>query len=350
MARKLPDSTLLHFLVTVSGVSGNLLRFALSLLRSRAALSAENLFLRMQLAFYQERRVQPHRLSDAARICLVLWPRLFDWREALVVVKPATLIRWHCRAFRLLWRWKSRGGRPRLPQNIRLLIAEMVKENPTWGQAQVAEELALKLGISISPRTVRAYWPQAPLRSGPRAARSHHWRTFIRNHAKSVLTCDFFVAVLVHFQLLYVFVVMEIGTRRILHCNAPTLLVDAREQNSFDFSRFPAWFADIERKALKLGDYSIAGLEDVCVVERKDLSDLVHSFAAERAVFVHRLRLMAQYPHRLLVVTAPLSQVKSPYPHSAVNPNRCRTKFLRSTTGSRNTNVERSEEKRRNEF
>jgi inosine-uridine nucleoside N-ribohydrolase len=97
MARKLPDATLLHFLVTVSGVSGNLLRFALSLLRSRAALSAENLFLRMQLAFYQERRVQPHRLSDAARICLALWPRLFDWREALVVVKPATLIRWHCR-------------------------------------------------------------------------------------------------------------------------------------------------------------------------------------------------------------------------------------------------------------
>jgi hypothetical protein len=106
-----------------------------------------------------------------------------------------------------------------LPKNLRQLIAEMVTENPTWGQAQVVNELALKLGIYVSPRTVRAYWPQAPLRSGPRAANSQDWRTFIRNHAKSVLACDFFVAVSVRFQLRYVLVVMEIGTRRIPHCN-----------------------------------------------------------------------------------------------------------------------------------
>ena len=68
----------------------------------------------------------------------------------------------------------------------------------------------------------------------------------------------------------------------------PTVLVDTREQNPFDFSRFEAWFSGIERTALKLGDYSIAGLEDLCVVERKDLSDLVHSFTAERSVFVNR--------------------------------------------------------------
>lgn len=178
--------------------------------------------MRKQLAFYQERQVERRRMNDVARICLVLWSRLFNWREALVVVKPATLIGWHRRAFRLFWRWKSRGGRPRLPKNICQLIAEMVRENPTWGQAQVADELALKLGIYVSPRTVRAYWPQAPLRLGPRAAGSQRWQTFIRNHAKSVLACDFFVAVSVRFQLLYVLLVMEIGTRRILHCNVTT--------------------------------------------------------------------------------------------------------------------------------
>ena len=90
----------------------------------------------------------------------------------------------------------------------------------------------------------------------------------------------------------------------------PTLVVDTREQNPFDFSRFAGWFAGVEHRCLKLGDYSIAGLEEVCVVERKDLPDLVHSFTTERAVFVHRLRLMAECPHRLLVITAPLSQVK----------------------------------------
>ena len=100
-----------------------------------------------------------------------------------------------------------------------------------------------------------------------------------------------------------------------------TVLVDTREQNPFSFARFRGWFAGIERRTLKLGDYSLDGLEDVCVVERKDLADLVHSFSAERRAFVARLREMSRVPHRLLVVTAPLSQVKTPYAHSRVSPN-----------------------------
>ncbi len=100
------------------------------------------------------------------------------------------------------------------------------------------------------------------------------------------------------------------------------VLVDTREQNPFDFSRFAGWFSRVEKKALALGDYSIAGLEDVCVVERKDLDDLIHSFTVERTVFVDRLRRMSSYPYRLLVVTTTLSQIKSPYSHSGTNPNR----------------------------
>jgi ERCC4-type nuclease len=101
----------------------------------------------------------------------------------------------------------------------------------------------------------------------------------------------------------------------------PVIVVDTREQNPFDFSRLEGWFSGVEKRALKLGDYSIAGLEDVCVVERKDLSDLVRSFTVERKGFVARLRQMSRYPHRLLVVTAALSQIKSPYPHSPAKPN-----------------------------
>lgn len=71
----------------------------------------------------------------------------------------------------------------------------------------------------------------------------------------------------------------------------PVLLVDTREQNPFDFSRFEGWFAGIEKRALKLGDYAVAGLEDECVIERKDLPDLVHSLTTDRSVFVNRLRL-----------------------------------------------------------
>jgi hypothetical protein len=112
-----------------------------------------------------------------------------------------------------------------------------------------------------------------------------------------------------------------------LQAPRPTLLVDTREQNPFNFSRFKGWFAGIERKALTLGDYSIAGLEDICVVERKNLSDLVRSCTVDRTAFIKRLRLMARYPHRLLVVTSTLSQVKSAYEHARVDPNRT-TQFL----------------------
>jgi ERCC4-type nuclease len=102
----------------------------------------------------------------------------------------------------------------------------------------------------------------------------------------------------------------------------PTLLVDTREQNPFNFSRFKGWFAGVEKKALELGDYSIAGLEDTCVVERKDLSDLVHSCTADRIAFVKRLKRMAWYPQRLVVITSTLTQVKSPYARASVDPNR----------------------------
>src|ERR1700730_19163662 len=113
---------------------------------SHSALAAENLFLRKQLAFYQEHKIRPRRLSNAARFSLLLWSRLFDWQAALAIVKPDTFLRWQREAYKRFWQWKSRAGRPRLPENIRRLIVGMVKENPTWGQARIAAELSVKLG------------------------------------------------------------------------------------------------------------------------------------------------------------------------------------------------------------
>jgi len=112
-----------------------------------------------------------------------------------------------------------------------------------------------------------------------------------------------------------------------------TVVVDTREQNPLDFSRFEGWFAGIERKALKLGDYSIAGLEDHCVIERKDLSDLTCSFTAERPAFVRRLRLMSEYPHRLLVITTTLGQIKSRQPYGSSNPNRLTQSLIAVLSG-----------------
>jgi|ERR1700690_1802873 ERCC4-type nuclease len=113
----------------------------------------------------------------------------------------------------------------------------------------------------------------------------------------------------------------------------PVVLVDTREQDPFNFSRFQGWFAGIERRPLKVGDYSVAGMEEICVVERKQLGDLVQSFSTGRPAFVERLRAMSRFPHRLLVITSSLGQVKSPYAHSQVNPNRVTQSLIAALAG-----------------
>jgi len=159
------------------------LQFLNVVVRSRTAVAAEVVFLRKQLAYYQDHQIRPRRLTDAARLSLVLWSQLFEWKEALAIVTPATFVRWHRKAFKLYWRWKSRGGRPALPKDIRQLIARMVRENITWGEERVADELWLKLGILVSPRTVGKYWPKQLGGTGRSRASSQHWRTFVKNHA-----------------------------------------------------------------------------------------------------------------------------------------------------------------------
>jgi ERCC4-type nuclease len=115
----------------------------------------------------------------------------------------------------------------------------------------------------------------------------------------------------------------------------PVIVVDTREQNPFSFDRFSAWFSGIEKRPLNLGDYSVAGREETCVVERKDLNDLVRSFHVERSVFVERLRRMSTFPDRLLIITAALSQVKSRYEHSPANPNQITQSLVATLAGLR---------------
>src|SRR3989475_1673536 len=203
---------------TAVGVFLDLSTFFRLILRTSQAVAAENLFLRKQLALYAERQTKPHRATDAVRFTLAQLSALFDWRDALIVVKPDTLIRWHRKGFRLFWKWKSRSaGRPRVPVEVRKLIGEMAENNPTWGEERIADELLLKSGIQISPRTVRRYMPTAPK---PPKMTSQRWMTFVQNHAKAIIACDFFIAVTATFRLVYVFVIMELGSRRILHFNA----------------------------------------------------------------------------------------------------------------------------------
>jgi transposase InsO family protein len=188
-------------------------------LRPSPALAAENLFLRKQLALYQERHVKPRRATNATRLALVWLSRWFNWRQALAVVQPDTLTCWHRQGFRLFWRWQSRPGRPPIPADLQALIRRMAQENPSWGEERLANELLLKLGLRVSPRTIRKYLPKRVNPGRGKRATTQRWQTFVRNHAQAIIACDFCVVVTATFRLLYVFIVMEHATRRIIHTN-----------------------------------------------------------------------------------------------------------------------------------
>ena len=196
---------LLHNVLDLAGMLLTLLvdviRFLRLCLRPAPVLAAENLFLRKQLALYQERQVTPRRATDATRLAL-LW-----------------LGRWHRQGFRLFWRWKSQPGRQPIPPELQALIRQMARDNPPWGQERIANELLLKLGLRVSPRTVRIYMPKRLDRGPGTRATSQRWSTFVRNHAQAIVACDFCVAVTATFRLLYVFVVIEHASRRLLHVN-----------------------------------------------------------------------------------------------------------------------------------
>src|SRR5437773_735273 len=154
--------SMIAFIKMIVRMLADLIGFAVLSLRPKDSLVAENLFLRRQLALFKERGIKPQRIDAATRASLAWSSRLFDWRKALIVVRPQTLIRWHRAGWRLFWRWQCRSGRPPIPRELRELIRRMADDNPLWGEERIANELLLKCGLHVSPRTVRKYMPKRP--------------------------------------------------------------------------------------------------------------------------------------------------------------------------------------------
>jgi hypothetical protein len=158
----------------------------------------------------QKRRLQ---LSVFDRLLWVwlsrIWP---DWKSALHVVKPETVIAWHRRGFRLYWRWKSRPrhGRPSITSEVRELIRRISAANPGWGAPRIHGELG-KLGINVSETTVAKYMVRH------RPPPSQTWRTFLSNHVKELVSADFFIVPTATFRLLFVFVMLSHDRRRPVH-------------------------------------------------------------------------------------------------------------------------------------
>ena len=180
--------------------------------KSRQRLEAEILVLRHQLNVLQQRAPRRVHLHWASR-ALFIWlyrccPRILD---AITIVRPETVVRWHRMGFAAYWRWKSRspGGRPRIGKEVRDLIRRMSFENPLWGAPRIHGEL-LRLGFEVAQSTVSIY--MVPRRDRP----SQSWKTFLRNHAEGIASIDLFVVPTISFEQLYAFLILSHRRRRLL--------------------------------------------------------------------------------------------------------------------------------------
>ena len=183
-----------------------------SIFRSRAALLAENVVLRQQIIVLR-RSVPKPRIHARDRVLLALAARVFSSvLNAIIIVRPKTVVRWHRSFWRLIWRVKSRrpGGRPPADADLRSLIRRSWTENPLWGEDKIAAELG-KLGYKVSPRTVAKYRPPHLPRN-----RGQSWPTFVRNHIHQTWACDFLTIVTLRFQILYCFVIVDLAPGSLL--------------------------------------------------------------------------------------------------------------------------------------
>ena len=185
-----------------------------SIFQTQGELAFENLALRQQIAVMKFQQPRPKLRVGDRRFWLFLSRYWSAWRQALIIVQSDTVIRWYRQGFKYYWTWKSRRnrGRPKVDQDIRVLIRRMSQENPLWGAPRIHGEL-LKLGIEVSQATVSNYMirhRKPPFQS---------WRTFLDNHTKDLISLDFFTVPTATFRVLFVLVVISHQRRHIMYSN-----------------------------------------------------------------------------------------------------------------------------------
>jgi len=183
--------------------------------RSRLAMQMEFIALRHQVAVYKQSIARPKlRLTD--RLLWVWLSRLWPgWQQALAFVQPRTVVAWQKRRFKNYWRRLSQSGKPGRPtisQEVRELIQDRWRANPTWGSPRIVEELH-KLGITVATSTVEKYRPKKRKPSSPT------WKAFLHNHVTDLVSCDFFIVPTATFRVLFVFIMLAHERRRIVHFN-----------------------------------------------------------------------------------------------------------------------------------
>jgi hypothetical protein len=184
--------------------------------RSRIFLSAENAILRHQLAVLQREKPRPLLRPTDRVLWIWLCRHWRRWRSALVLIQPATVLKWHREGYRRYWRRRSggSGGRPRIPRSHISLIRRISSDHPEWGEDRIALELKAKLGVEHAPSTIGRYMVT---RENDRRPVSSTWRTFLAGHANELWTMDLTTQPLWDYSVRYVLVFMELRSRRVVH-------------------------------------------------------------------------------------------------------------------------------------
>jgi len=193
---------------------------------SKAALMAENALLRQQLIVLR-RQVKRPVFKPHDRLLLILLARLVrSWQEALLIVRPDTLLRWHRHGYRLLWRARSAAAakRPQVSPETVALIKRIAAENRLWGAERIRGEL-LKLGIRLGKRTVQRHMRSE--RSPQPQRRGQTWATFVHTHAHDIWACDFLPIIDLGFRTLFAFFIIDLGSRRVVHVGVTRHPTDA---------------------------------------------------------------------------------------------------------------------------
>jgi putative transposase len=194
------------------------------LTRGKSELIAENALLRQQLIILR-RQIKRPRYRKRDRLLLVLLARMVrTWQQALFIVQPETVLRWHRELFRLFWKRKSQvqAKQPRLSRETIALIKEMAAHNRLWGAERIRGEL-LKLDIHVGKRTIQKYMKQARVLP----PRGQAWSTFLRNHAGDIWACDFLQVTDLFFRSLFAFFIVELKSRKVIHVNVTQSPTDA---------------------------------------------------------------------------------------------------------------------------
>src|SRR5215472_505925 len=192
--------------------------------RSKSELVAENALLRQQLIILR-RQVKRPTCTRTDRMLLVLLASIVrTWKQALFIVQPETLLRWHRQGFKLYWKYKSRAVSltPRISPETVALIQEMARDNRLWGAERIRGEL-LKLGIRVCKRTIQKYM-RVVRTSRPRG---QTWSRFLHTQAQICWACDFLSVTDLFFRSLFAFFIIELKSRKVIHVGVTRSPTDA---------------------------------------------------------------------------------------------------------------------------